>query len=118
MKKFLLAALYSFALGIGVLVICFIFLEGWGITLLIIMPALACIASGFLMGKMWPQSKFYAGILIALPMLIAFPAFQAMWELLSSPLSINSKNFYALLPLLAVLFSYTGVYLGCISAKK
>jgi hypothetical protein len=118
MKKFLLAALYAFALGIAVLVIVFIFLEGWGMTTLVIMLALACCGSGFLMGKLQPHSRFYAGIIISLPLLIAFPAFQAMWELLSSPSDINSKNFYALLPLVAVLFSYTGIYLGYLSAKK
>ena len=118
LKSFLISLLIAIALGIGALIFLFIFIEGWGISGTLFSTLIAFCGCGFIMGKTRPQSKFYAGIFISLPILIVFSNFQAVSELLTSPSSINGRNFYDLLPLLAILFSYLGIYLGYKFRKK
>jgi hypothetical protein len=118
LKSFLFSFLIATTLGIAALIIFFIFIEGWGISGTLLSTLAAFGGCGFIMGKTRPQSKFYAGIFISLPILIAFSNFQAASELLASPSSINGRNFYVLLPFLAILFSYLGIYLGYKFRKK
>jgi len=112
LKSFLISLVIATALGIGALTILFIFIEGWAISGILFSTLIVFCGCGFIMGKTRPHSKFYAGIFISLPILIAFSNFQVVSELIASPSSINGRNFYALLPLLAILFSYVGIYLG------
>jgi hypothetical protein len=118
LKSVLFSFLIATALGIAALIIFFIFIEGWGISGTLLSMLATFGGCGFIMGKTRPQSKFYAGIFISLPILIAFSNFQAASELLASPSSINGRNFYVLLPFLAILFSYLGIYLGYKFRKK
>jgi hypothetical protein len=93
LKSVLFSFLIATALGIAALIIFFIFIEGWGISGTLLSMLATFGGCGFIMGKTRPQSKFYAGIFISLPILIAFSNFQAAIELMTSPSSIMAGIF-------------------------
>ena len=120
MRYFAMSVGLSLALGIGCSIFMIIFMEGWGI----IVTLLATIASfglaGYFMGQTRPQSAKFAGFLIALPFILGtFPSLEDFRMLSdhSNPSAVFPLYVHTFLPLIALMSSYIGVFLGSRNSK-
>lgn len=116
MKEVLISLGLALLFGIGALVVTFFFIEGWGAIVTIIISASAFFFAGYFMGKIKPKSILYSGLIIVLPFwIISVPDiqyFNDLLEILSNPSKIDKRNFYDLLPIIALVSAYLGSYLG------
>jgi hypothetical protein len=116
MKQMFITIGLAFLFGIAALFVTFIFIEGWGTIATIISNALAYLIAGYFMGKIKPKSILYSGIVILLPLFILDPPgtfyFNGLFNLLSNPSQIDERSFYFLLPLMAIVSVYIGLYVG------
>jgi hypothetical protein len=116
MKELVISLGLAFLLGIGGLVVAFFFIEGWGAAFTIITNASAFFFAGYLMGKIKPKSILYSGFIIILPFWIIFGSdihyFIDVFNFLSNPSKIDEYNFYELLPMIALVSTYIGLYIG------
>jgi hypothetical protein len=116
MKEMFISLGLALLLGIGALVATFFFIEGWGAVVTIIVNALAFLIAGFFMGKIKPKSILYSGLVIVLPFWIVFVSgihyFNDLFNILSNPSKIDKRNFYVLLPVIALVSAYIGSYIG------
>ena len=116
MKEVLISLGLALLFGIGALVVTFFFIEGWGAIVTIIVSASAFFFAGYFMGKIKPKSILYSGLIIVLPFWILFVPdihyFNDLLEILSNPSKIDKRNFYDLLPIIALVSAYIGSYLG------
>ena len=116
MKEMFISLGLAFLLGIGALVATFFFIEGWGAVVTIIVNASAFFIAGYLMGKIKPKSILYSGFIIVLPFWISFVSdihyFSDVFGVLSNPSKIDERNFYELLPIIALVSTFIGLYIG------
>ena len=116
MKEMFISLGLAFLFGIAALIVTFFFIEGWGTFVTIVASALAFFIAGYFMGKIKPKSILYSGLVILLPFCIFFVSdihyFNDLFNILSNPSKIDQRNFYVLLPMIALLSAYIGSYFG------
>jgi hypothetical protein len=116
MKEVIIALGLALLFGIGGIVVTFLFIEGWGAIGTLTVNISAFFFAGFLMGRLKPKSIFYAGLVIVLPLWYFFGVngsyFSQIFSTLSEPSKLDSRNFYALIPMLALVSAYAGSVVG------
>ena len=112
MKDILVSLGLALLLGVGALIVTIIFIEGWGAGVSIGANAVAFFIAGYFTGKIKPKCIYYSGLIILIPFWIVFVSdihyFSDLFKYLSSPSRIDSRNFFFLLPVIALASAYLG----------